>query len=548
MRGLVLAALTLFLSACVSKAQSQDAPGVTLAPQGDAVQLLIDGEPFLMLAGETGNSTASHLPEMEQHWETFQALNMNTVLAPIYWELLEPEEGVFDYTLIDGLVQQARAHEMKLVLLWFGTWKNSMSTYVPAWVKTDPERFPRARNAVGAAQDILSPHGENTLAADARAFTALLARLAEIDPVMDTVILVQVENEVGMLPDARDHSVPAEVAWNAPVPTELIEALIAGHPGFSVEVLALWQAQGAPVSGSWAEVFGDSDAAHEVFTAWGLARFCDRVAAAGKAAHDLPMYVNAALPRPGSTPGGYPSGGPLDHLFGVWQISAPSLDFLAPDIYFENYVEKIGAYKIPGNAVFIPEANRAGRGQAPADALWSFGEVDAIGFSPFSIENIGEENIEPLSETYSLIRELAPLILDHQGRDTMWGLRPNISYEGVVQLNGYQRTFGDFRARITFKDPWTPQEAQNGAEHGALIIETGENEFLVAGKGVTLTFEPIAPERGEVGILWAREGRYEAGKWIGESWLNGDQTHQGRHIRLPPDRLSVQRFKLYRYE
>ena len=548
MRGLIFLAAAMLCAACSTPVAAQTNPQVELRSQGDSVRLLVEGEPFLMLAGELGNSTASDLSELSRHWDTFQALNMNTVLAPVYWELLEPEEGEFDFSQVDGLIEQARAHDMKLVILWFGTWKNSMSTYVPAWVKTDPDRFPRARNREGHAQDILSPHSLETRAADAKAYAALLQRIGELDPRAATVLMVQVENEVGMLPEARDHSESANAAWNAPVPAELVAALQSGPvtPGGTAH--ALWQENGAKISGSWGNVFGTSPQAEEIFTAWALAQFCDAVAGAGKARHDLPMFVNAALPRPGAGPGGYPSGGPLDHLFAVWRAGAPQLDFLAPDIYFENYVEKIRPYGFAGNAVFIPEANRSGRGEAPADALWSFGELDAIGFSPFSIENIGEENIGWLADSYALIDSLTPLITSQQGRDEMWGLRPAISYEGEANLSGYNREFGDFRANITFLDPWTRPEDQSVSEHGALVVETGDNEFLIAGVGVTLTFEPVLPARGKAGILWAREGRYENGEWVGGLWLNGDQTHQGRHIRLPPDRLSVQRFKLYAFD
>ena len=223
-----------------------------LQPHGQAAHLMVDGRPFLIRGGELGNSSASDLDYLAPHWESFQALHLNTVLAPVYWELVEPQEGRFDFALVDGLIAQARANDMRLVLLWFGSWKNSMSSYAPAWVKRDTDRFPRARSATGEAQEILSPFSSGNLQADRRAFAALMRHLARVDAEARTVIMVQVENEIGMLPDARDHAPAATAAWAEPVPPELIAAVEAA-PGFPVH--ALWPrgaeppATGAPFSG-----------------------------------------------------------------------------------------------------------------------------------------------------------------------------------------------------------------------------------------------------------------------------------------------------------
>ena len=234
-----------------------------LQPHGQATHLMIDGRPFLIRGGELGNSSASNLEYLAPHWETFQALHLNTVLAPVYWELVEPQEGRLDFALIDGLIAQARARDMRLVLLWFGSWKNSMSSYAPAWVKRDTRRFPRARSAAGEAQEILSPFSTENLQADRKAFVALMRHLARVDAEARTVIMVQVENEIGMLPDARDHAPAATAAWGEPVPAELIAAVEAA-PGSPVH--ALWQAAGKRTSGDWSAVFGTSKAAEEVFT------------------------------------------------------------------------------------------------------------------------------------------------------------------------------------------------------------------------------------------------------------------------------------------
>ena len=521
-----LGALALSAGLLAGPAIAEDIP--RLAPHGEATQLLVDGKPFLILGGELGNSSASSLDYLSAQWPTLKALNLNTVLAPVIWDQVEPVEGRFDFTVVDGVIAQARAHDTRLVLLWFGSWKNSMSSYAPAWVKRDTARFPRARTADGTALEILSPVSAANQAADAKAFAALMTHLKAIDGARRTVIMVQVENEVGMIPQARDHAAPADADFKRPVPPALLKAL--GKSG----------------SGSWETVFGPGPATEELWQAWTFGRYVEGVAAAGKRAYPLPMYVNAALNRLGAAPGGYPSAGPLPHLFAVWRAAAPSIDLQAPDIYFPDFTQRAAPYDRPGNPLFVPEANNAGKPEAPANALWAFGEHDAIGFSPFAIESASDPANSPLAKAYALLDSLSPVILANQGQGTMRGFRPPVTYEGVVDEAPQQALLGDWKLTVSFVDPWTPRDKQDFTAHGGLVIQLSPDELLVAGTGITLTFAPTKP--GDIaGIESVREGRYENGVWHEGRWLNGDQTHQGRHVRLPPDGFSVQRVRLYRY-
>lgn len=489
-------------------------------------RLLVDDKPFLILGGELGNSSSSDLKDLSRHWPVIKAANLNTVLAPVTWEQIEPVEGRFDFTVLDGMIQQARAQDMRLVLLWFGAWKNSMSTYAPAWVKRDPARFPYARTAEGKAVEILSPSYPATRDADAKAFAALMAHLKAVDGGTRTVLMIQVENEIGMLPVARDHAKAADEDFRKPVPPAALKAL------------------GAKRTGTWEEVFGPSPATDELWQAWTFGRYVEAVTAAGKKAYPLPMYVNAALPRPGAAPGGYPSAGPLPHLIDLWRAAAPSLDMLSPDIYFKDFVKWPPFYDRADQPLFIPEADDAGKTPAPGNAFWAFGEHDAIGFSPFSIENLPPEGVRTLGAAYRLLDQLKPLITTHDGGKTMRGFRAPVAYDGTVDLTPRKASFGPWDFTVTVVDPWTPKEAQDYASHGGLVIQTGPDEFIVAGRGITLTF---ATEGASVGLESVRELRFEDGKWTDGRWLNGDQTHQGRHVRLPPTEFGVQRVKLYRY-
>ncbi|HSG35549.1 MAG TPA: DUF5597 domain-containing protein [Sphingomonadaceae bacterium] len=469
-----------------------------LEQRGDAMQLIVDGEPFLVLGGELANSSASHRHFLAPSWEHFEAMNLNTVLAPVSWELIEPVEGQFDFSTVDWLLEDARAHDLRLVLLWFGTWKNSMSTYVPAWVKRDVERFPRTLDAEGKVQEIISAYSPEARNADAKAFAALMRHLKAVDGERHTVIMVQVENEVGFL------SLPREDR-------------LTGNPAFD-----------------------------EAAQAQAYALYVDAVAKAGKAELDLPMFVNGAQRRPGAAPGEYPSGGPLPHLAQEWWRLARNVDFLAPDIYFDNFAQITDAYVQTGNPLFIPEANRASDPRIGANALRAFGRNAAIGFSPFSIDTADEAGRKRIASLYGMLEQLAPLVLEAQAEGRIEGFSNPVSFEGEIDLSPIEAVLGGFTFTATTIDPWTPREAQDPSTHGALLIWLGGEDFLVAGQGVTFTVESADGE-GQVGLETVEEGHFVDGEWTVTRRLNGDQTHQGRHLRMPPGDNTMQKVRLYRY-
>ena len=542
---IVFAAVCVFASAWpspISVAQPSSLPH--LRKQGAATQLIVDAAPFLVLGGELGNSSSSSLEYMRPVWPKLVALNLNTVLVPVYWELIEPVEGKLDFTLVDGLIQEARKHGLRLAPLWFASWKNSMSCYAPAWVKANQQRFPRAEDKAGNGMEILSPFSQENLDADARAFAAFMRHLREVDGHDHTVIMVQVENEIGMIPDSRDRSAIANKLFNQSAPPELMNYLERRRDALTPELRAVWAATNFKTRGTWEEVFGPAVSADEIFMAWHFARYANRVAELGKAEYPLPMFVNAALIRPGYQPGQYSSGGPLPHLMDVWRAGAPQIDFLSPDIYFTNFADWCRKYHKSGNPLFIPEAVLGPL--SAVNALYAIGQHDAIGFSPFSIESAAEPARGLLAGSYDVLTQLAPLILDHQGKNEMAGFLP----EGPEQRAPQQARLGGYTLNVTYERPPSPatQGAQaSDAVSGGLAIAVGPDEFIFAGTGLVVTFEANAPGPPLVGILSAQEGKYVEGQWQSGRWLNGDQTHQGRHLRLPPGKFDIQRVKLYRY-
>ena len=367
-----------------SKLFSQSIP--YLQKKGTTHELNVDGKPFLVLGGELGNSTASSLNYVQPFWSKFEAMHLNTILSPVYWELMEPEEGRFDFALVDSMIIACRKHNLKLILLWFGAWKNSMSCYAPAWVKTNQERFPRAQDKDGKGLEILSAFSKDNLDADIKVFSMLMKHLKETDK-SHTVIMMQVENEIGMLTEAREHTPGAEKAFKDNVPKELIDYLLSNKDLIVPELKDHWAQTNFTTKGNWETVFGKSFATDELFQAWYYANFTNAVAAAGKREYALPMYVNAALNYGNVQPGQYPSAGPLPHLMDIWQAAAPSIDILSPDFYNPYFKKYCDEYTRRNNPLFIPEIRFE-----PSDAakvFYAIGHYQALGFSPFSIESNG---------------------------------------------------------------------------------------------------------------------------------------------------------------
>jgi beta-galactosidase GanA len=532
-------ALTTALIAAPAAAEPPALP--RLVTESGRTRLLVAGKPVLLLAGELGNSGAASLAWAKPLLAKLPAMGLNAVLLPVSWELIEPEEGKFDFRLVEGLVREARRLGLRVVPLWFGSWKNSMSSYAPAWVKRDQKRFPRAEATAGRGEEALSAFAETSRDADARAFAALMRAIRKIDPRGQTVILVQVENEVGMLGGVSDRSAPAAAALRGPVPRELIDYLTAHNRQLVPELARVWQLAGNKTQGSWPEVFGRGVPAEEMFMAWHFARYVDAVARAGKAEHALPMFVNAALNRPGHTPGQYPSAGPLPHLIDVWKAGAPTIDVMAPDIYYPDFATWCERYRRADNPLLVPEAKNGD--DAAVHALYVAGQ-QGIGFAPFAIEGMAAPAATALGRAYATIASLAPPLLAAPPGRSAGVLIDKAAPKTDLALGGFKLTVAH---DYTF--PWAAPARNDPTwpRAGGLVIALADDEFLIAGNGIIVTFAPVGAGEPTAGLERVDEGRWQNGAFVVTRRLNGDETHQGRQVRLPMGEIGVQRVKLYRY-
>lgn len=526
----------LLFCAFITNAQNNNS-GISLLKRDGYSQLVIEGIPFLILGGELGNSTASSVNYVKPYWKHLKEMNLNTVLLPVYWELMEPEEGKFDFSLVDSMIISAKRHDLKLVLLWFGTWKNSMSCYAPLWMKTNSKRFPRTYDTAGRSQEIFSVFGKETLDADKKAFAALLRHLKETD-VAKTVIMVQVENEIGMLPTSREFSKTADSYFNAKIPAELSGYLQKNKNGLVPELKTRWEQQGFKTNDTWKNTFGEGLATDEIFQAWYYAKYANEVAAAGKKEYDLPMFVNAALPRPGKLPGQYPSAGPLPHLMDIWQAAAPSIDMLSPDFYNPDTKYWCDLYDRNNNRLFVPEMRFDET--CGAKAFFIIGHYKAIGFSPFSIEEEHKASI-PLQKSYDVLQQLSPVIAEKK-----WG---NMDGYLLDKINRYSQTLmGKYKVSVSHYNTMSwASEAKDSVwtTTGGIVMQTSPDEFIVAGTGLVVTFEDT-DTNFVTNIAAADEVSYNEGKEIKGRRMNGDEDHQGRHIRFPVGEWGIQKVKLYR--
>ena len=516
MRSSFLAALLAFCTICPG-AHSQ-VPIPVIQEKNGRHALLVDGAPFLVLGGQAHNSSAwpKMLPKV---WLAIETMHANTLEVPIYWEQIEGRQGKYDFSLIDTLLMQSRAHKVHLVLLWFATWKNGSNHYMPAWMKNDAGKYPNIIGRDGKPIDSPAPDAQATVEADARAFAAVMRYLKQADP-QRTVIMVQVENEPGAWDSVRDFAPAAQKAFEGAVPAALLQpsVLTALH----VPVVS---------SGSWREVFGSR--ADEYFHAWSIARFIGKVAAAGKHEYPLPMYVNAALRDPLSNPEAttYESGGPTDNVLPIWKVAAPAVDILAPDIYLsgaEKVLKVLDLYDRPDNPLFVPEA-----GLIPENVKYLYPMLGhgGIGFSPFGIDDntLGAarpeamEKLAPYAQEYAM---LAPMMRQFAKWSFEGRIRAVVEHEDhgeqKADLDGWQAsvTFGTGRGY--------PLPGNTPPIGKAMIVQTSENEFIVTGTGSRITFHPSGANAGKAWqYLKVEEGIFSNHRFQALRILNGDETDWG---------------------
>jgi hypothetical protein len=418
-----------------------------------------------------------------------------------------------------------------------------MSSHAPEWVKLNQKKYPRIKDDKNKSHEILTPFSEENLQADLKAFQKLMSHIKDFDQKEETVIMVQVENEIGMLPTARDYHPLANEAFKKEVPKEFIQYLQKNKEKLVPEFSAVWKKNGFKTTGNWEEIFGKNLQTDEIFMAWYFSKFTNTIAKAGKDAYPIPMFVNAALNAPEKKPGEYPSAGPLPHLMDVWKAAGNAIDFLSPDFYNPSFKQWNDLFTRQSDPLFIPE-HRFDE-TAPFKGLYAIGHYEAIGFSPFSIESVTDAKKEPLGKIYDLVQQLTPVIETNKGQGKIDGvLLDKENNTQIANLGNYEFTF-----KHDYTLNWSEgAKAETWPTASAIIIEITPDEFYIAGSGIVVTFKPLKNKTANAGILKTDQGKFENEKWRTIRHFNGDQTHQGRHLRISVGDYEIQKIKLYIYE
>lgn len=528
----------------------------------------VDGKPFFTLGGQSRNSSGYNRAEAETAFKALDLLHGNTLEIPVYWEQVEPEEGTFDFSSVDDLLALAEEHDKKLVLLWFGTWKNGNMEYTPAWVKENPDRFWRVTNMYGNTVWVLSSHCPATFEADRKAFSKFVTYLRENDEDR-RVISVQIENEPGILGSDRDYGEAAEKAFQEPVPQAVLDGLKTLQDG---PVYKAWQEAGAKTSGSWPELFGNE--AGEFMTAWHIGSYINKLADAGKAIYDLPMYVNVWLGEqrwrlPGES---YPSGGAVGKTLDIYKWATPDIDLIAPDIYIadsEGYREICDIYARKDNPLFVPES--APWGSNAWNMFYALADYNAVGYHFFAIEHIvgedGEVNpaAEMIVESFHSVAAAIPLLLKYQGTDQIHSVvqeenmaSQSLDFDGWIGLARFGYGTPGYVGRDWRHPPKRmPHALADESSRGrGLIFQSDRNEFYLVGGAYQLLLRRKGEPKEMLDIsrnndfhlsrlsnyVSVEEGHFDdEGQFVVDRRRNGDETDHG--VWVEPD-VGVVRVRL----
>ncbi|HSU32115.1 MAG TPA: DUF5597 domain-containing protein [Bryobacteraceae bacterium] len=505
-------------------------PMPQMVRNGEKASLLVDGKPFIILGAQVSNSSGWP-SRMEALLAGAEAMHLNTVEVPVYWEDVEPEEGRFRFETFDHILRLARGRNLHLVMLWFGTWKNGTMDYAPAWVKTNTERFPRMMDAGGRPVRVLTPLSEENLNADRRAFAAVLRHLKEVDGEQHTVILVQVENEPGSLFTDRDYSRQANEKFAGPVPAKLVEAL-------------------GKKPGTWTQVFGAE--ADEAFAAYSVSHYVNAVAEAGKKEYPLPAYVNVWLReqknfmRPGEA---YPSGGGTLNVLDLWKAMTPSLDAVAPDNYvldYQNYQRVLAGYRRRDNPLLVPET---GGPRFASNIFYALGDFDSLGYAPFGLDSLVEggkvlDRAQAFADDCRLLGPAIPLLTRLQGTGKLHSaveeqyltdrLISSSKFDVLVQFGNLHPEYGGIFGTQT-----------PGMTGRALVAELSPDEFIVMGFDAHVQFRPTrGSKKQNAQFLCVEEGTFVNGEWRADRVLNGDQTFFNANL---PSQGAILRLKVMAY-
>jgi hypothetical protein len=494
---------------------------------------IVDGKPFFPIGAEflcQSGYSARDEAEVEEAFKAIKTATGNAGEFPVFWDQVEPVEGKYDFSSVDTLISLARRYEVKLILVWFATWKNGTMDFAPAWVKTNPQRFPREKAIDGKDIWVLSSHCAATLEADKKVFAALCKHLKTRDSAEHTVIGLQVENEPNITEQDHDYAPEAMAIFNGPVPAKLMSAMKTKGKG---EVYDAWQKAGGKESGTWLEVFGEL--AGPTSHTWGLAVYINEVAKAGKAVYNLPMIINIAGP------------GREARVLDIWKWFTPNVDMIGPDLYSrdpKDYNLTASKYSRDDNPLFVPESFGSPNMLSGIAVHHSVGQF----YGYLHMNRVyGDTMVIPESlvkiNLIKCVSSLMPLILKYQGTDKIQAItQPETEDVQMFDFDGYTGIveFGDWRPAYVARNP------PDNSRGAGLIVQASRNEFYIAGNNCRLHINAKPPydkvKAPKVTARWPHgigvgytisieEGHFNTnGEFVADRRRNGDETYHGAWV------------------
>jgi hypothetical protein len=501
-------------------------------PRAEKGNIIVCGQPRIILYGETLEDVmtdAADVPYYGDQFDKWRRQGLNTVGAIIQWNRFELRKDEYEYAMIDGLIEAAKARNMHLIIVWFGTWRNLQSNYVPRYVWDEKIAFPAVKKNGKQDNGRVSPHAMKCAVRDGLALQSLLARASVKDPGHQVLIAVQVENE---MPNGWDWSIEANAAFKEQVPKELLDYLKANDtPKFDPSKLgsfaySRYHDNGSRTSGTWEEVFGNkplppdprADGASDARLAMGAyyaGKYIEAVVRKAKEALNIPMYANAWCGE-----------SPCDSAYmDIFHIGCPSLDGMGPDSPGDNLFQWVR----PWNMLVEPEFS------APENYFRALSLGALLNGHYFA----NEVEVGARAPIGAVVRAMEPVLVTKRNPGDLLGFYPPGSNHGKrlpKAGHSWEQDYQNLKVKFTLTgdtadDTYLPHTAGPVLGPNGLIMRMAPEEYVITSTKVDVVLRRA--DGSDIATALAEQGHFESGKWVKDKDLTPETDGKSLMLKFP---------------